>query len=856
MNWKNTPPSKNLYNYEENSLRFEEFFIFVDDFYADVESQYPNVDPLSHEEIELLKNIVELWIELELLDIEMRNHDFTHYKTVFIILRQFFEKWFFEDIPEIQEQVFSILQKYTALCERDTSSLEKIQSEYHRKLENAQFREENDFLRAFVEQEIEFFLSIIHSEVEIRKGNKRFQSFLSLLSEKEIIDSDQYKSFWNNFEKDGLYNLFFLLLEKDSLWEKESDLRYSVWILLREYFFTKDTWKYNALKDYDQGFEYHLHTKSDLILEVLVKKQVYTSTEIIDTFLYFLYENEFFSAEEYQYYLSNDNMPDSLCEIMYKIILGKYLSEYPEHKKPWVQFLISYAIGTKNQKKIKNLQMYAECNQYSISLKENYSPTELKDFLKASDAFHHFLNIAMDLPDRISNIHTRDFFEGEGDFLKVLERFYELKYLEEHEFYEFQEIPFENSIYRLLKKLYFEWFFSGDITQVERVKNTLLAIAELISPDEIWELEMYFKNRYDSLIEKERRTHIFPLAMEISEILQEGNEKDEAHLIWDFMQILEKYDSSGNIKKLSGYGNSPRLVWFECLHFALTHGFLGENWELIQKFYYQTLGYYRENNFSKRLEELQKFSQSLQEKWYSFVSPAVYEVMHWMLSLLKKIELGLYGSKEIELIEKLVYSLFSQSLITEKERNVILTSKNSPAAFLNLYTILWKNWFLSVNEKIEARIQKIRNVSNQILDEVEKPTQEDQDLFWDTPGLRDEMLRLNTFQLLKWIKSGETWKLDDAYFEGILTTLWTLLSWDCIYSEYFQEEPEDIVNIENKEERSHALLLYIYCDFLEEDIDTMEQVYLCLKEYYVHNQKLCEIIDGIIYPYRISNSNN
>ena len=855
MNWKNTPPRESLYAISDNALLFQEFLVFINDFYSDLESDYPDSHGLTHENERLLEDIVELWIEMQILDIEMRNHDFTHYKTIFIILRKFFEAWFFEDTQENHEKVFHLLQKYTALCEWDTSPLELIQKEYHARLENAQFRNEDDFLRSYGEQEMEFFLSIIWSEEETKKHKKRFQNFLTVLSEKEVINSEQYWRFWNCEDMNGYYNLFFILLEKDSLWENDSDLKFSIWVVLRGYFFWKDQDTYEALSEYDQGFEYYLHLRSEAILQILAENKVFESTEIIDTFLQFLFENNIYSPEEYQYYMSSENMVSSLCDIMYKIILGKYLSEYSELEVKWLIFLISYYNTLGSQENVKQLHEYAKLNDYSIS-QVQAQVLKFEDFHTSSDAFHHFLNIAMDLPNRIENLETRDFFEGEEEVLRVLERFREIWYINEEEFYEFQDRAFEISIYRLLKKLYLNWFFSGDINHVETIKDTLIAIATLISPDEIWEIDIYFQTRYTGLIRREQKSHILPLAKHISEILQEGNEQQEADLIWDFVNILGKYDRSWDILKLSGYGNSPRLVWFECIHFALTHHLLWEGSELIQTLYYQVLRYYRENNFSKRLTELQDFSQHAQEKWYNFLPQDTHEVLKWVQYLLKMIERGIYDTKQIELIEELVHTLFSQSHISEKERNVILSSKNSPAAFFNLYTILTKNWFLEMNEQIVARIQQIKAVINEILDENENPKQENEDILWYTPELRWEMVRSNTMQLIEWIKDDEIWKLDNEFFEEFLWFLWSILSWESLYFEIFGEEAHSILEIEDKEERAHALLLFIYCDFLDEDFDTMQQVHLCLKEYYYTNKDLCAQLDDIIHPYRILNLNN
>lgn len=856
MNWKNTPPSEKLIDSSENALLFESFLILVDDLYSDLELDYPNYDTLSNADEELLKDIVELWIEMQIFDIDMRNHDFTHYKTIFIILRQLFEKWFFEETRVIQDTVFETLQKYTSLCEADTSRLEDIQATYRSKLAKAQFRDESDFVRTYCEQEIEFFLSQIHSETEMKKQKKRFQSFLTFLSEKSIIDSAEYRLFWDASNIDGYSNLLFILLEKTSVWEEESDLKTSVWSTLREYYLWKNEWKYNTLEEYDQGFEYYIHKKSLVILEILVKRQVETSTEIIDIFLHFLYENNFFSAEEYQSYLSSDNMPATLCDIIYEITLGKYLSEYSELEIQLLIFLIWYYSITQNKERLKELQLYTQFSGYTLSPVQNFQTLELDKFIKSSDSFHHFLNIAMDLPDRIQNMQTRDFFEGEREVLKVLERFKELQYITETEFYNFQDDAFEISVFKLLKKIYFEWFFSGDINTVEMVRNTLISIAVIISPVEIWKINEYFDMRYTALMEKEKKSHIIPLAQQISEILQEWNEKQEATLIWDFVNILGKYDTSWNIMKLSGYGNSPRLVWFECLHFALIHHLLWKDIKLLQNLYYQVFRYYKVNNFPKRLKELQIFFEYTQEQWYTFLTQDAHEGMQWIHSLLKQIEMGFYGIKQIELIEKLVYSLFSQSYINEKERNVILTSKNSQAAFFNLYTILVKNWFLEVNEKINARIQQMRAVMKEILEETENPTQEDEDIAGYTPELRWEMIRSNTLQLIDWIHADTIWNLKNEYFEAFLWFLTTILNGDSAYSEIFWEEPNEIIHVVDKQERAHALLLLIYCDFLDDDFDTMEEVYLCLKEYYLNNKNICDTLEDIIHPYRILNQNN
>lgn len=853
----NTSPEERLYDVDENSVVTSRFISLVGELFHTFEATFPDTHVGDQISWNIAKDVVEIWILLGIFDESIQTSDFNDIGTFFSILNTLYVNGFFEDTVSLQKNIFSLLQKYNSIISWDSSSLQSIQDIYKDKLLGAKYSSEIEYIHGFCIPEIEYFLDTFSSQEDFQWQRTRYRNLLTTLSQKEIISSSEYAIYWNETDIKSFYELLFCLLEKN-IWPPESSLKQRVGITLREYFHKIDSGKFSALWDYEP-YEQQIEKYSSRMLEVLITKKVQESSWEIDDFLTYLLQAQTLTEEEFQNYISSKDIVHSICEIMStKIILGKDLNEESELEEKWLIFLISYYWASEDQSRVKELQMYWYINAYDLILPGfGYIPVfQTEVFHIDSQNFHHFLNIAMDLPDRIKNSKKRDFFEWERELMAIFQRFQETSYISEDQFHEFQDTSYEMSVYRLLKHIYLEWFFSGNIQEVEKIRDVLLAISQLISPDDMIEISEYFMVRYTQLITKERKKQIIPFCQQIFESLKEWNEKEEENMVWDLVSLLERYDTSWNMSLLHQYRNNPRIIAMECLHFSIIEGFLNLESSLLSELYHYVKWYYTSKNIWKRVVELNTFLETLEntspEILEDIIQTQTREIVSGVTRILSSLELWFYEKYGKQKEEDLEHSLFLQWIIDENEREIISRVKNPMARFYNLFSFLELKWYFDMHQNIISRIQQTKKVSEALLSEQENWGEEDEIIDY-TLEQRWAMVRSNTLQLIDWIKDNEINTLPDEYFFEFHGFLSVILQWDSSYSEIFGEEASDILNIADKEERAHGILLLVFCDFLDDDFDTMQEVFSCLKEYYSQNSDVCEILENIIHPHRVLN---
>lgn len=466
------------------------------------------------------------------------------------------------------------------------------------------------------------------------------------------------------------------------------------------------------------------------------------------------------------------------------------------------------------------------------------SSIDLSKVLNTSDAFTHFIVIAKEMVSRLTE-KSSNFFEWEEDVMKVLKAFLEQWVINESEYYQYLEQPFEVSVYTLLKKLYFNGFFSGNIDVVEDIQETLVSLWKLLKSQEIQEIQVYFQVRFEALMEKER-TYLLPhLVKNILDSLLHATLVEDQKNVWEMLAIANNYDSTGFIRSLFWKTNYLGIVTHECLYFLYVNGFLSKDEALQERTYITLIDFYalRKPATPEKVGDIKEYRKNYTSRYT--ITPDLesdHEVYLTYLrryilrsaeSLYSRIYLWEYMEQTQIFFENFIKYLLGEWCINEDEYSLYASSSWDISAPINFLQLLSEKGYFWKEKNLEKKVKALFEIHTHLYDteiwKVQDKLKEDTDI--------DDNITWYTWELIEIIKRSSC-DIESNYIEQFYT--------------YCTEQ--DLIDEENYEENMsmeqlvHAILMELLVKNYYEEVHLKSCVIQILSLYYSEHDPKKEIM--------------
>lgn len=432
-----------------------------------------------------------------------------------------------------------------------------------------------------------------------------------------------------------------------------------------------------------------------------------------------------------------------------------------------------------------------------------------------------------------------NFFEWEEDVMQVLKAFLEQWVINESEYYQYLEQPFEVSVYTMLKKLYFNGFFSGNIDVVEDIQETLVTLWKLLKSQQVQEIQVYFQVRFEALMEKERKYLLPHLVKNILDSLLHATLVEDQKNVWEMLAIANNYDSTGFIRSLFWKTNYLGVVTHEWLYFLYVNGFLSEDEALQERTYITLIDFYalRRASSPERIQDIKEYRKNYTSRDTHIPSldadNDVYllhlrrYILRGAESLYSMVFLWEYREKTQIFFENFIKYLLGEWCINEDEYSLYASSSWDISAPINFLHLLWEKGYFWKERNLQKQVSALFEIHTDLYDteiwKVQDKLKEDTDI--------DDAVTSYTWELIEIIKRSSC-DIESDYIEHF----YTYCTEHALIDEGNYEENMSM------EQLVHAILLELLIKNYYEAVHLKSCVVQILSLYYSENDPKKEIM--------------
>lgn len=492
------------------------------------------------------------------------------------------------------------------------------------------------------------------------------------------------------------------------------------------------------------------------------------------------------------------------------------------------------------------------------------TPLDLRQIHETTIHFEYFLAIAKEIARKLEVWESEDFFEWEESVYMLLEELQTTNVISFSERQRFESMQYSTCIYYLLKKLYESGYFSGNIEQVSDIKDTLWHLAESIQPSDIEQIELYYKTRYNALIEKDTRRHISNLTLELLEIARTKTFSVKYGVIDAIVDQLIYLDSQGSLPQdeQERYSICARRLTFQALSFLILWWHLHFHWELEERAIRYAKEYYLVHQWVEELQKIESYKANLMkenaslpdtitikntEKYPLMIEKYIFRTGKYIFEYIR---FWKYDQNIAKAIYKFAKILLTEQLISPEVFEKIENYQWNYLSWLFLLQELMNDGYFESNEAFCFQITQALQTNRDIQGEI---TQQEVLMLEYNPDIyeKNEMLLSNVNELLDSLQYGDG--LPHEHLDELLDFMIDISEWESTYCEYFNEEYTGIYDLENPCEKSYALMLVIFIDFLDEYFPRLDEVFQLLKNYF-KTKEMQNLLEDIYFSYQSLNS--
>jgi len=495
----------------------------------------------------------------------------------------------------------------------------------------------------------------------------------------------------------------------------------------------------------------------------------------------------------------------------------------------------------------------------------SYPDTNLSKYgiVNISILFWNFLSITRKLSEKLNTSEekficlSKDFFDKEEELWTLFSCFLESKIIEEEEYYYYLSIPFENSVYLLLKKLYFDWYFNWEIERVDSIRHTLVDLAEKICLTDIENIQNYYKKKLSHLTDKEEAQFVEFMLEDLLRTILEGSLKKDSYFVWDLIDVMQKRSNWKKYQQLCYATSDMRYVSHKCLLMMLQDWYLDEYPSLqsrvinyLKEYFFlqppkktakhaerekgaKELKAYLEINYSPFSNSIQKILDAPSEEKINIF------IQRYIIRTFPDISLWKYTNHQEKQFKAIARFLYSQKVIPEDQYDVLMQCSASYTAPYDLLHTLVNEWYMDKTpwfkkhflESFDSHVE-VHQEEFAAFDAIDKWEIKQQVSSKDIQNTFDNMCETHILLL-------ETHSIDETS-DFLWDTIDFLLEHNIIQAEYLET-----IASKDVEEYTREIFIYLLVSGNIKSAETIKEVLSYLKTHYIkHNkEKLLELSD-------------